>query len=72
MSKIILITGASSGFGKQTAGKLLQLGYTVYPAARRLQQMEDLKALGGHPLNLDVIRRARPPSAQPTSPAPPT
>lgn len=58
MKKVILITGASSGMGKESAKRLLQEGYTVYAAARRLDQMQDLKALGGFPLQVDVANEA--------------
>lgn len=54
MKKIILITGASSGFGKFTAKELIKKGYTVYGAARRVDQMDDLKEMGGHAIKMDV------------------
>lgn len=38
-----------------TAEALLAQGYTVYHAARRLDQMDDLKAKGAHPLRMDVV-----------------
>ena len=34
MSKVILITGISSGFGKQTAQLLTSQGYIVYGTVR--------------------------------------
>lgn len=54
MNKIILITGASSGIGKETALLLAVKGYTVYGAARRLDKMEDLKAKNVRLLEMDV------------------
>jgi short-subunit dehydrogenase len=56
MSKVILITGASSGMGKEAAKMLIQQGHTVYTVARRIDQMQDLKALGGHPIQMDVTK----------------
>ncbi len=57
-SKVILVTGASSGIGKSAARRLLQKGATVYCAARRIEQMADLQALGAHLLYLDVTDEA--------------
>ncbi|GAA5032053.1 short-chain dehydrogenase/reductase [Marivirga lumbricoides] len=54
MKKVILITGASSGMGKETALKLIKEGHTVYGAARRVDQMQELVKAGGHVLELDV------------------
>lgn len=54
MKKVILITGASSGMGKVTALDLIKQGHIVYGAARRLDQMQELVAAGGHALKLDV------------------
>ena len=52
--KVILITGASSGMGKITASDLIKEGHTVYAVARRVEQMQDLAALGGHIMKMDV------------------
>lgn len=54
MSKVILITGASSGMGKDAAIQLIKEGHKVYTAARRLEKMKDLEQLGGFPIQLDV------------------
>lgn len=54
MQKVVLITGASSGFGKFTAKELIKKGYIVYGAARRVNQMNDLVQQGGHALQMDV------------------
>ncbi|NML58835.1 oxidoreductase [Chryseobacterium cheonjiense] len=52
--KVVLITGASSGMGKETAKTLIKQGHTVYTVARRIDQMQDLKILGGHPIQMDI------------------
>jgi NADP-dependent 3-hydroxy acid dehydrogenase YdfG len=52
--QVALVTGASSGMGKETAKRLLQEGLVVYVAARRVAQMEDLRALGAIPLQMDI------------------
>ncbi|MDF7818680.1 oxidoreductase [Runella sp. MFBS21] len=52
--KVILITGASSGMGKETAKALIQEGHTVYTVARRIDHMQDLKNMGGYPIQMDV------------------
>mgnify|MGYP003393385548 CR=1 FL=1 len=54
MKKIALITGASSGMGKATAIKLLEAGYIVYGAARRVERMADLKERGVQVISMDV------------------
>lgn len=57
-SKVILLTGASSGIGFQTAEHLAKQGHKVYGAARRVEQMEALKPLGVVPLMLDLTQEA--------------
>jgi short-subunit dehydrogenase len=56
MSKIVLITGASSGMGKSTAKILHSQGYKVYGAARRLEEMQDLKDNGMSIVSLDLTK----------------
>ncbi|MCB9641411.1 MAG: oxidoreductase [Myxococcales bacterium] len=53
-AKTVLITGASSGMGKDFALRLLKEGYIVYGAARRVERMSDIVAAGGHALQMDV------------------
>ena len=50
------ITGASSGLGKEIALRLLEEGYTVYGAARRVEQMQDLAERGASVLQLDITQ----------------
>jgi NAD(P)-dependent dehydrogenase (short-subunit alcohol dehydrogenase family) len=60
MSKIILITGASRGFGKIWAKALLQRGDKVAATARNLGDVDDLVEAYGDsvlPLQLDVNNR---------------
>ena len=52
--KVILITGASSGMGKDFAENLAKDGHTVYAAARRVDKMKDLEQDGVHILEMDV------------------
>src|SRR5262245_8844627 len=59
MSKTILITGASSGFGRDTAETLFRAGHTVYASMRRAQgknreAAEALRKLGIKTVELDV------------------
>lgn len=53
-SKIILVTGASSGIGFQTAQMLACQGNKVYAAARRTELMQPLEKYGVTILRLDV------------------
>ena len=54
MKKVILLTGASSGIGYQTAESLAKEGHVVYGAARRTEKMETLRKFGVKPMYLDV------------------
>ncbi|MCK3658868.1 NAD(P)-dependent oxidoreductase [Pasteurellaceae bacterium Pebbles2] len=55
----ILVTGASAGFGKAICAALVNAGYKVIGAARRLDKLEALKAKLGenfYPLQMDVSK----------------
>jgi len=57
MQKNVLITGASSGFGKALAHMLLDRGdWVVYAGARRLENMQDLAEGGARVLKIDVTK----------------
>jgi len=55
---VILITGASSGIGFETALRLAAQGHKVYGAARRMERMEPLQAHGIVPISMDVTDEA--------------
>lgn len=54
MAKTALVTGASSGIGRQIAEELSRAGFRVYAAARRVSKMEELKPMGITPVELDL------------------
>ena len=53
-NKVIVITGASSGMGKQHAMSLLKKGHTVYGLARRADRMQEIVNAGGHAIATDM------------------
>ncbi|MET4689718.1 NAD(P)-dependent dehydrogenase (short-subunit alcohol dehydrogenase family) [Sinorhizobium fredii] len=54
--KTALVTGTSSGMGKEIAKRLIKEGYQVYVAARQIEKMQDLAGLGATPLRMDISR----------------
>lgn len=54
MKKVIIVTGASSGMGKDFALHLLKKGHTVYGLARRVERMDDIVQAGGKAIAMDV------------------
>lgn len=57
-NQIILLTGASSGIGYDTAVALAKQGHKVYAAARRVERMEPLREWGIVPIQMDVTDEA--------------
>lgn len=53
-SKIAIVTGASSGIGRQTALDLIRQGYTVVGGARHISTDDQLRQLGLDVHDLDV------------------
>jgi NADP-dependent 3-hydroxy acid dehydrogenase YdfG len=61
MSKVVLITGCSSGIGRDLAMKLAHAGYTVVATARNTETLDDLKVALKLPLDVtlqDSIEKA--------------
>ena len=54
MSKVILITGASAGMGREAAILMAQEGHTVYAGARRMDRLAELADHGVIPVEMDV------------------
>ena len=54
--QVVLVTGASSGIGRETAILLAKTGHVVYGAARRLEKLQELSKYGVIPLVLDVTK----------------
>ncbi|WP_446902557.1 oxidoreductase [Burkholderia sp. YIM B11467] len=54
--KTALVTGASSGMGKEIARQLIQDGFQVYVAARNVDKMIDLERRGARLLRMDLSR----------------
>jgi NAD(P)-dependent dehydrogenase (short-subunit alcohol dehydrogenase family) len=54
MSKVVLITGCSTGIGRDLAQRLTQSGYTVVATARRVETLDDVPAT--LKLSLDVTQ----------------
>src|SRR5512138_3471164 len=65
MSKVVLITGCSTGIGRDLAQRLTRSGYTVVATARKVESLDDLTAALKLPLDVtqsnsvhDVIAQA--------------
>lgn len=54
--RVALVTGASSGMGKEFAKALLREGMTVYASARRVEKMADLEGLGALVMKMDITK----------------
>jgi NAD(P)-dependent dehydrogenase (short-subunit alcohol dehydrogenase family) len=57
-SEAVLITGCSTGIGRETARHLASDGWTVYATARKTAAIEDLKEAGCKTLACDVTSEA--------------
>lgn len=53
-NKVVLITGATSGIGFQTAKFLAEQGHKVYGVGRRVDKLNTLKSLGVKSVQMDV------------------
>ena len=57
MLKVVLITGASSGFGKATAERLAKHGYMVYGTSRKEMNNSEIKFLVMDVCDRDSVKR---------------
>jgi len=57
-NKVVLITGASSGMGKEAAKLFAQERFRVFAGARNIEKMKEFKPLGIIPLKMDVSKFA--------------
>lgn len=53
-SKVVVVTGSSSGIGRATARRLRKSGWQVIPTARKERDLRSLKEEGFEPLQLDL------------------
>jgi short-subunit dehydrogenase len=58
MKQVVLITGATTGIGKETAIYLAKSGYIVYGAGRRENKLQELTQHGIQPIQMDVTNNA--------------
>ena len=52
--KVAIVTGASSGIGRETVLQLVKNGYQVHAGARRLEAMSELQNAGIYVHHLDL------------------
>lgn len=57
-TKVIVVTGASSGIGTATARLLKEQGHIVYGAARNLERLIELRQEGIRPIEMDLVDEA--------------
>jgi NAD(P)-dependent dehydrogenase (short-subunit alcohol dehydrogenase family) len=57
-TKVIVVTGASSGIGTATARLLKEQGHIVYGAARNLGRLIELRQEGIRPIEMDLVDEA--------------
>ncbi|EGE54413.1 SDR family NAD(P)-dependent oxidoreductase [Streptococcus parauberis] len=59
-NKVALVTGASAGFGKVIVTKLIEDGYRIIVAARRLEKLTELQTIFGqdkvYPVQMDITK----------------
>jgi len=57
MSKVVLITGSSSGIGKESALFLAKRGYTVYAGTREPTKFQNITEKNLHVIHLDITNQ---------------
>lgn len=56
MERTVLLTGCSSGIGRESALRFLDQGWVTYATARSLKDIEELGEMGCHTAELDVTQ----------------
>ena len=56
-TRVVLVTGASSGIGAATASRLVKAGFIVYGAARRIERIAELD--GVLPIEMDITNETQ-------------
>lgn len=56
--RVAIVTGASSGVGKETVRSFIAQGFIVFGVARKAQQQEDLRNIGANLINVDLAQEA--------------
>lgn len=54
VERVVMVTGCSSGIGRATANVLQARGWQVFPTARTLEDLEQLRLAGFQPVKLDL------------------
>lgn len=54
MKKVVFISGASSGIGRETAQLLVQKGYKVYGTGRKASELKEMQKDGIQPIELEI------------------
>jgi NAD(P)-dependent dehydrogenase (short-subunit alcohol dehydrogenase family) len=57
--QIVLVSGCSSGIGKETVLSLIREGHEVHATSRNVERIRYIQELGGHPQAMDVTNETQ-------------